>query len=348
MSIHHKNIWIDIIGWCLLAVVLLLVIPMLYPVRLPLVYHIYHMILFGALFGVYYLNTRIIIPKFIKKGINFYYILLFLLLSGLVIGIMFFIETKLNVRSLVYNSMHPNTEYKPEENKSYINYYLFFLMSIVFSVGYMNHLFSKWNLEKQKNNKLEERKAKAELDSLKAQIHPHFFFNTLNTIYALTYTNIEKSQEAILSLSSMMRYVMNEENRHFVTLREETSFIHNYLELMKHRLPDTIKTQFNLTQEHPNATIAPMILLNFVENCFKHGLSTESECFIKITTDFEGDYLVFKTENDWFRSRQNNNSTGIGIENTRKRLDIIYPKAYSLEHSIIDNRYYCILKIKLL
>lgn len=348
MRIYHKNIWIDIIGWCLLAVVLLLVIPMLYPVRLPLVYHIYHLILFGALFGTYYLNTRIIIPKFIKKGINFYYILLFLLLCGLVIGIMFFIETKLNVRSLVYNSMHPNTVYEPEENKSYINYYLFFLMSIVFSVGYMNHLFRKWNIEKQKNSELEKRKTKAELDSLKAQIHPHFFFNTLNTIYALTHTNIEKSQEAILSLSKMMRYVMNEENRHFVTLKEETSFIYNYLELMKHRLPNNIKTQFNLTQKHPDTSIAPMILLNFVENCFKHGLSTETECFIKITSGFEGDYLVLKTENDWFNLRQNNDSGGIGIENTRKRLDIVYPNAYSLEHSILENRYYCILKIKLL
>ena len=337
----------DIIGWCLLAVVLLLIIPMLYPARLPLVYHIYHVILFFVLFGVYYLNSLIIIPKVVKNGINLYYILLFLVLCGLVISIMFFVEIKLNVRSLVYSSMHPYSIYRPEENKSYINYYLLFLTTIVFSVGYMNHLVKKWNMEKKKMSELQRRKEKAELDSLKSQIQPHFFFNTLNTIYALTYTDIGKSQEAILSLSKMMRYVINEENRQFVTLKEETSFIYSYLELMEHRLPKNIKTLFNLTQKHPETIITPMILMNFIENCFKHGMSTEKECIIKISTDFEDNYFVLRTENDWFDTRKSNSNKGIGIENTRKRLDIIYPDDYSLENKMFNNRYYCVLKIKL-
>lgn len=338
----------DIIGWCLLAVVLLLIIPMLYPARLPLVYHIYHIILFFVLFGVYYLNSVIIIPKVVKKGINFYYILLLLVLCVLVICIMFFIEVKLNVRASVYSNMHPNSVYIPEENKSYINYYLLFLTTIIFSVGYMNHLVRKWNLENKKNSELQRRKEKAELDTLKSQIQPHFFFNTLNTIYALTYTDIEKSQEAILSLSKMMRYVMNEENRHFVTLKEETSFICSYLELMEHRLPKNIRTIFKLSDEHPEATIIPMVLLNFIENCFNHGLSTEMECLIEISTNFEGNFFVLKTVNDCFYTQKNKNKKGIGIENTRKRLEIVYPEIYSLENWVYNNRYYCILKIKLL
>lgn len=347
MKTIKRNIWMDIMGWSLLAIVLLVIIPMLYPAELPLVYHIYHIILFVVLFIVYYLNTNIIIPNVIKRGINLNYILLFLGICALVISLMNFIGNELNIRALVYQSLYPNEEYRPEEKKSYINYYLFFQTALVLSVGYINQSYRKWNLEELKNNELRERKAKAELETLKAQIQPHFFFNTLNTIYALTHTDLEKSQEAILKLSKMMRYVMNEENKFYVKLAEETSFIHNYLELMSHRLPKNVKLSYELTEEHPETQIAPMILLNFIENCFKHGVSTEHECLIKISTHFEGDYFVLSTENDWLKNHQSNKSKGIGINNSKKRLEIIYPEKHKLEYEVKKNRYHSSLKIKL-
>ena len=167
----HRNIWKEILGWTVLAVTLLLVIPVLYPTKLPWVYHAYHVILFFILFTVYYLNIHLIIPKLIKRNINFYYILSFFGVCAFVIGIMNLIEIQLDVRALVYQSIYPDTLYRPEENKSYINYYLFFLTVIVFSVGYMNHLFNSWREEEQKNNRLKEQKVKAELESLKAQMH---------------------------------------------------------------------------------------------------------------------------------------------------------------------------------
>lgn len=348
MRVFLKNNWVDILVWALLAIILLLVIPMFYPAKLPFVYHFYNLVLCVVLFTVYYLNILIIIPNVVKRGVNFYYVILFFGICALVINLMNFIEIELDIRSLVYQSLHPNGDYSQSQKKSYVNYYLFFLTLIVMSLGYINQLFRKWNLEEQKNNELRVLKSKAELESLKAQIHPHFFFNTLNTIYALTNIDVEKAQKAILGLSKMMRYVMNEENKSFVKLAEETFFIHNYLELMEYRLSNNVKLEFQLTQKHPEAVIAPMILLNFIENCFKHGVSTENSCFIKISTDFEGEYFVLKTENDWFENRQNKNLNGIGIWNSRKRLEIIYPENYCLEHNIQNNRYYCILKIKLL
>jgi len=145
-----------------------------------------------------------------------------------------------------------------------------------------------------------------------------------------------------------MRYAMNEENKEEVSLFEETAFVQNYLALMQYRLPKNVQLSFELTQEHEEKTIAPMILLSFVENCFKHGVSTEKECFIKINTAFEEDCFVLTTENDWFpMRREGHTSKGIGIENTKKRLDIIYGKKYSLDQNTKGGRFYSTLKIKL-
>lgn len=346
-QIFRQSILIDFVSWAAFGIILFVLIPMLYPAELPLIYHVYHLVLLAVLIGVYYLNVRVIIPNVVKRGINFYYVLLFIGLCVLVINLMNFLETQMDVRTQVYQSLYPNEEYRPGDHKSYIGYYLFFLTAIVLGVGYTNHIFKKWRKEEQKSQTIKAQKTKAELDSLKAQINPHFFFNTLNSIYALTHIDVEKSQKAILKLSKMMRYAMNEENREVVRLSEETAFIQNYLELMQYRLPENVRLDFDLTQEQPEKEIAPMVLLNFVENCFKHGISTEKECFIKISTAFENDCFVLTTENDWFRERETNLSKGIGIENTKKRLDIIYGKDYSLEQNTHGNRYYSTLKLKL-
>lgn len=346
-QIFAQNYWIDVLSWTTFGMILFMIIPMLYPAELPLIYHVYHLVLFVVLIGVYYLNVGIIIPNVIKRGVNFYYVLLFIGLCILVLNLMNFMETQMDVRTQVYQNLYPNEEYRSEDHKSYIGYYLFFLTSIVLAVGYSNQIFKKWRKEEKKSKTIKAQKIKAELDSLKAQINPHFFFNTLNSIYALTYIDMEKSQKAILKLSKMMRYAMNEENKEVVRLSEETAFIQNYLELMHYRLPKNVRLNFELTQEQSDKEITPMVLLNFVENCFKHGISTEKECSIKISTAFENNFFVLTTENDWFCERETILSKGIGIENTRKRLDIIYENDYSLKQSVHKNRFYSILKIKL-
>lgn len=346
-QIFRHNIWIDIVSWSAFGMILFVIIPMLYPADLPWIYHLYHLILFAVLIGIYYLNIGLIIPKVIKGRINIYYVFLFLTLCILVINLMNFLENQLNVRGLVYQSLYPNEEYVAEDHKSYINYYLFFLAAVVLGVGYTRYIFKKWRKEEEITREIKAEKTKAELESLKAQINPHFFFNTLNTIYALTHSNVGKSQKAILELSKMMRYAMNEENREKVSLSEETAFIHNYLELMQYRLPENVQLTFELTDKYSHKEIAPMILLSFVENCFKHGVSTEQACKIHIQTDFEEDYFVLKTTNDWFAKRKKKPG-GIGIQNTEKRLKIIYGKNYELQHQIKKNRFHSILKIKLL
>lgn len=340
-----RNYGLEIMGWLTLAIVLFFVIPLLYPARLPVAYHIYHFVFFIVLLGAYYFNIRVAIPRTVKKSISLPYIFLFLAISGSVIGLMSLTEIALNLQEKVYHSLYPEKTFIASEHKSYVNYYVFFVTAIVLGVGFTNFLIKKWNLEERKKLALQELKAKAELGNLKAQINPHFFFNTLNTIYALTHKDVEKSQNAILTLSKMMRYAMNEENQDFVSLNDELNFIRSYLELMSHRLSSNVSLEYTITAPHLEAKIAPMLLLTFIENCFKHGVNSEEGCIIKIGTYIKGNTLVLETENHWFE--RTDESKGIGIENTKKRLDILYGDNYSLKQIQTGGKYITTLKINL-
>lgn len=344
-AFSNRNIGLDIMGWSILAIVLFLFIPMLYPAKLPLVYHIYHLVLFMVLFGIYYFNIQIVIPKTVNKSINFFYVLLFLGMCFLVVSLMNFVETFLNLQQEVYRSLYPEKFYVASEHKSYANYYVFFVTAIVLMTGFTNFLLRKWNTEERKKLAVQKLKAKAELGNLKAQINPHFFFNTLNTIYALTHKDVEKSQDSLLKLSKMMRYAMNEDNEEFVSLQNELVFIQHYLDLMLHRLPSNVTLEYHISENHYEAKIAPMILLTFIENCFKHGVTSQEDCFIRISTVITEGVFILETENPWFENREKSN--GIGIENTIKRLDILYNDGYKLEQSIIEGKYFISLKIKL-
>lgn len=340
-----RNLWLTIMGWLTLAIVLFVVIPLLYPASLPLVYHIYHFVFFVALLGVYYFNTRIVIPNTVYKTVSFYYILLFFGICALTATLMSFVETGLNLQEKVYNSLYPEKMFIVSEHTSYVNYYVFFVTAVVLVIGFTNFLIKKWNVEERKKLILKELKVKAELGNLKAQINPHFFFNTLNTIYALTYKDVEKSQNAILKLSKMVRYAMNEKNQEFVSLQYELDFIHNYLDLMSYRLHSNVALDYSIAECNLKAEIAPMILLTFIENCFKHGISSEKYSFIKISAFIKKNTFVLETENYWFEKVKK--SKGIGIENTIKRLDILYNGRYSLEQTILDGKYFTMLKIDL-
>lgn len=340
-----RNYGLEIMGWLTLAIVLFFVIPLLYPARLPLAYHIYHFVFFVVLLGAYYFNIRVMIPRTVKKSISLPYIFLFLTISGSVVGVMSLTEIALNLQEKVYHSLYPEKTFIASEHKSYVNYYVFFVTAIVLGVGFTNFIIKKWNLEERKKLVLQELKAKAELGNLKAQINPHFFFNSLNTIYALTHKNVEKSQNAILTLSKMMRYAMNEENQDFVFLKDELSFIQNYLDLMSYRLHSNVTLEYSIPKYNLEAKVAPMLLLTFIENCFKHGVSSEMGCTIKITTFIKENTLVLKTENHWFEKA--NKPKGIGIENTKKRLDILYRNNYSLKQIQTDGKYFTTLKINL-
>lgn len=182
--------------------------------------------------------------------------------------------------------------------------------------------------------KLQKEKLQLELNALKAQIHPHFLFNTLNNLYSLTLKNSDKASEVVLKLSDIMRYVLYQANEERVLLSRELGFIRNYVELQKIRYHNRYDISFEVDGEVENQTIAPLLFIDFVENAFKHGIDKRfSDGFVHIHFIVTGLKLSFSIENSIGNSEQEGSvkqDAGIGLMNVKKRLSLLYPQQHEL------------------
>ena len=161
------------------------------------------------------------------------------------------------------------------------------------------------------------------------QINPHFFMNTLNNIHALVEFDPVKAQEMIVELSKMMRFVLYEGNKQSVPLSRELDFIRHYVTLMQLRYTERVRITLNLPQETPERQIPPLVLITFIENAFKHGVSYQRESFIEVTVMVENETLRFSCHNSK-ADRPNEEKGGVGLANVRRRLDLIYGEKYRL------------------
>ena len=181
---------------------------------------------------------------------------------------------------------------------------------------------------------LEKQNLEQQLEYLRYQINPHFFMNTLNNIHALVDIDPEKAKDTILELSKMMRFVLYEGNKQGVPLSSEFNFIRHYVTLMQLRYTDKVRIAVDLPQEVPDRQIPPLILITFIENAFKHGISYQRESFIEVTGAVDDETLRFSCRNSKPNSQQstaNSHQGGVGLDNVRKRLNLIYDKQYSLK-----------------
>ena len=220
-----------------------------------------------------------------------------------------------------------------------------FLLVFVFSTGI--RVINQWLRSEAHNKEIANEKLKAELSFLKAQINPHFLFNTLNNIYALATAQSEHTAAAVMKLSSIMRYVLTEARNDLVPLEKEIQFTSHYIELQKMRLTDKTNIEFSVHGEPLGRQIAPLLLLPFVENAFKYGISTRERSPINILLEIKDNSLYFsicnhKHLNTTLRVSDN---TGIGISNTKRRLDLFYEDRYSLEIQDKSNEFIVHLKI---
>jgi len=217
------------------------------------------------------------------------------------------------------------------------NFILKMILVFLLSIGI--RVYGRWQAA-------EEEKYKAELSFLKAQINPHFLFNTLNGIYVLAIKKSETTAPAIMKLSSIMRYVMSESHESFVSLDKELKYISDYIDLQKMRLSSNITVDFKIDAPNRNHKIAPLVLIPFIENAFKHGISTEEKCVVKIHIKIVLETLELLVENKKYKHvLKEEEKSGIGIDNTQKRLDVLYPSKYELD--ITDNETSHIVKLKL-
>lgn len=289
------------------------------------------------LLGFFYLNYYVLIPRFyVSKRIIPYAI--FILVCFLLIA--FVPEMLMN-----HHRPHPPgpPHFSPPPRKG-----LFFFLShkaLNFIIVFVLSLLLKI---RERLKQTETEKANAEISYLKAQINPHFLFNTLNSIYSLAIQKNDKTADAVVKLSDMMRYVLNDSNTNFVPLEKEISYISNYIELQRMRLTSNVKLSYACDGDIFDKKIAPLVLIPFIENAFKHGVNSEENSDIDIRITVSGTQLILMVKNNCVRANNNDlNKSGLGIENTKQRLLLLYPQQHELTISEINNSFIVSLSLKL-
>ena len=186
-----------------------------------------------------------------------------------------------------------------------------------------------------------------EMKLLKAQLNPHFLFNSLNNIYALSLDSLPETSETILKLSELMRYQLQSSKKQTLPLADELNFIQNYIDLEKIRLTDKSDVQLHIEGEISNVQIAPMLLIPFIENSFKHGINTIHDNFIHIFIHISDEHLSFDIQNSIPAKKMKRISTKTGLDNTQRRLDLLYKNQYDLTITAESNTFKVHLELEL-
>ena len=206
-------------------------------------------------------------------------------------------------------------------------------------------LSKDWIQNQQLMKEKEKQYLETELNFLKTQIHPHFFFNTLNNLYSLTLKKSDEAPEVVLKLSSLMSYMLYESNTAKVSLSKEISFLQNYLDLEKLRFGQRLTVQFEIEGQIEDVSIPPMILILFVENSFKHGVKNNvNRIHIDISLKVADEFLFFRVKNP-IGERASGGKTGIGLKNAGRRLELLYGRNYQLDFSEQENEFIVSLKM---
>jgi two-component system, LytTR family, sensor kinase len=276
---------------------------------------------------IYYINSEYLIPQYLAKNKLWSYL-------GLLIASAF-ILTPIKVFILFQKfSNFPIDQAHIQEHQP--SYYLLSLFTA--GVSTIVKITSDWAKQTRVQQELETRTMQTELNFLKSQINPHFLFNTLNSLYALTLKKSDAAPEVVIKLSEMMRYMLYECNEPLVPLSKEVSYIRNYLDLEKLRHKN-MDIKFDVEGVMNDMNVAPLIFIAFIENAFKHGASNAIEPgFVQIHILIENNEVNMYVENSKAEKQpmmEHKRSGGIGLVNVKRRLDILYPKLYQLD--IYDN-----------
>lgn len=228
-----------------------------------------------------------------------------------------------------FNPPKPNFKKSPRWRFDIYNYMFTSVLIAGFSLGL--RMSVKYNENEKKRKELEKEKLSSELALLKNQVSPHFFFNTLNNIYSLIEINTKEAQNAVLQLSKLMRYLLYESEKGDTKLSSEIAFMKNYIDLMKLRISEKVKLSYTFPEEYKDFPVPPLIYIPFIENAFKHGVSYREKSFIEINFAISGNQLVFLCRNSVAAKKEENNESGIGLENAKRRLRLIFPDTHHLE-----------------
>jgi two-component system, LytTR family, sensor kinase len=224
-----------------------------------------------------------------------------------------------------------------------------FFLPMILSVSYTMaitmslKMVKQWYERERVTQHLERINMETELKYLKSQINPHFLFNSLNSLYALTLAKSEKAPELVLKLSEILRYVLYEGGEKWVSLEKEISYLKSYLDLEQIRNGDRLSIDFQILGDVKGKNVAPMLFLTFLENSFKHGIRQKTSAgYVKLEMtidEMELDFCIKNSKPINKNGKKINGVGGIGLENIRKRLNLLYPQKHVLEIQDEDDEY---------
>lgn len=288
----------------------------------------------------FYICYLWVFPRFLKKGKGLYLVIGLCIAMGAFIALRYMIEQVLFSYFLGFQNYGPDTTitFYIIDNLYYGSSYIF-LAAAVWSV---QNAFKSDKLNKQ----LKDEAIKAELSFLKSQINPHFLYNTLNYIYSLAIPVSDQLASAVLRLSDLMRYTLAESTDGKVSLAKEIDYLQSYIELFRMRFEPNFYVEFELTGVTEQQKIASLLLIPFIENAFKHGVLNEPEHPVRIQLQLQDKQLFFSVSNT-INNHQKDRSSGIGLVNIHRRLDLIYPDKHELNIVRKGDVYQTTLVIKL-
>jgi len=281
--------------------------------------------------GVTYFITAFLIPKYLLQKkyysfvlYSFYTFIISADLIGLVIVYYFLYLSGLKVSAMPFMS----------RQFVFVLVIIYLVVGLVSFVSLLNHNFKTISKNKELQNKILDTQLQIkeqELSYLKKQIHPHFLFNTLNTIYGFALKQSKDTPEIILKLSNLLDYILYQVSKPKVSLKEEVSHIKEYIDLEKIRFQDTLKVNFKSDFISEELQISPMLLIPFVENAFKHGNLIDGFLTVDITISINKNKLDFSIKNTVLNTGKEETKKGIGLENIQKRLNLLYKNGYKLK-----------------
>jgi len=290
---------------------------------------------------VSYLNYFLFLPRFLADKNGWRYFVQFSISFAVIFLIRLYLE-----RFIIGNYFeHSDYLYEPR----FIIQVVITNLFIVIFLGMIRFAVDWFEFEARKKN-IENEKLMAELNFLKAQINPHFLFNTLNNLYYLAYTKSPNTAEVIAKLSQMMRYMIYDSNAPLVPLSREIEYMENYISLERLRLNDQIPIQFTVNGDAGRFLITPFIFITFLENAFKHGVSNNNpNAWVKISIQLKENECFYEVENSKILAGkpESEEKSGIGLQNVKRRLELSYPGRYQLQVNDRPDSYAVRLKITL-
>ena len=282
----------------------------------------------GWLYVTYFLYKYFIVPRLFIKGKKRTIAVAAILLSLAVT----FLFSAYEITSPLYHihqeqrQLYPYPIWGIRQNQQAIWLHYILVVIFCFAVGMLKEVYR----QKLARAEMEYERNKAELALYKAQINPHFLFNTLNTLYGLLITQSDKTEITLERFINLTKYMYNNANREFIALAEEVDYIGQYIALQQLRLNELADIRFTHEVEREEMPIPPMMLITFVENAFKYGISSDDPCFIHIQLNQRAEKLCFEVVNSTF-GREAGHSARMGITNCRRRLELLYPEHHRLE-----------------